>query len=165
MTSLLRDLALEKEDFSEIQSQETLIVGEEEVGEGEVRYKEKYEELLMKYEQLEVTHHKTLGDVTILKDTINTLKEDISELKKRIDRQKEQELMFQEVEENNADLREECEKHVQALKELQECHTDLENSLSVSISPLSSWCLLVISLVINLFWFVGVEWASSCLAS
>jgi chromosome segregation ATPase len=126
MTSLLRDLALEKEDFSS-QQQETLIVRSL-----DNNYEEMYNNLKSTYEELEVTHHKTLGEVTILKDRINTLQEDYNEAKKHIERQKDQESEFQEVEENNADLREECERHVLALTELQACHTDLEHSLSVS---------------------------------
>jgi len=133
MTSLLRDLALEKEDFSTQHQQETLIV---DGNDDSIDYKDKYNTLLSTHEQLEVTHHKTLGEVTILKDTINTLQEDFNEAKKHIERQKEQEVEFQEVEEENADLREECEKHVLALKELQACHADLEHSLSVSTLPI-----------------------------
>jgi chromosome segregation ATPase len=127
MTSLLRDLALEKEDFSTQQQEETLIING-----NDNNHEEKYNNLLATYEQLEVTHHQTIGEVTILKDTINTLQEDYNEAKKHIERQKEQESEFQEVEENNADLREECEKHVGSLRELQACHSDLEHSLSVS---------------------------------
>jgi hypothetical protein len=131
MTSLLRDLALEKEDFS-TQQQEILIVNDTSI-EINISNEEKYNNLLSSYEQLEVTHHKTLGEVDILKDTINTLQEDYDNAKKHIERQKEQELQFHEVEVNCAELREECERYVQSLQELQECHTDLEHSLSVRI--------------------------------
>jgi vacuolar-type H+-ATPase subunit I/STV1 len=122
MTSLLRDLALEKEDFSS-QQEETLICNNSE---------EKYTALVLTHELLQASHHKTLGEVTILKDTINTLQEDYSEAKKQIERQKEQVLTCQEVEECNADLREECEKHANSFQELQACHSDLEHSLSVN---------------------------------
>mmetsp|Transcript_26995 Transcript_26995/g.50440 ORF Transcript_26995/g.50440 Transcript_26995/m.50440 type:complete len:682 (+) Transcript_26995:155-2200(+) len=127
MTSLLRDLALEMEDFSEHQEQQTVAVSESTT---DIDYEDKYNCLLSKYEQLEATHHKTVGEVSVLKDTIDTLREDYEESKRHIERQKEQNSEFQEVEETCADLREECEKHLLALTELQACHTDLENSLS-----------------------------------
>ena len=138
MTSLLRDLALEKEDFSPLQEAEVVITphtnpdSRADSPTVTVDYESKYLALISKHEQLEATHHKTLGEVSILKNSITILQEDLEESKRHIERQKEQEAEFQEVEETCADLREECERHVQALNDLQACHSDLENSLSVS---------------------------------
>lgn len=124
MTTLLRDLALDKEDFSSEQ--------EELNAPNQKEHEEKYNTLMSSNEELRLAHHKTLGEVSILKDTLSALQDDYKEAKKHIDRQKERESEFQEVEANNVDLLEECERYMLALKELQSCHSDLEQTLSVS---------------------------------